>query len=56
MIGVVVIFIWGPSLALQMRLWDALRLVAGLRFKRENATAWAASELALGDPMLLAAK
>jgi hypothetical protein len=27
--------------------FDALRLVCGLRLKRENAAAWAASELAL---------
>jgi hypothetical protein len=36
--------------------FDALRLVAGLRFRRENAAAWAASELAaLNEPMALAA-
>jgi hypothetical protein len=36
--------------------FDALRLVCGLRLKRENAVAWAASELAaLDEPLALAA-
>jgi hypothetical protein len=36
--------------------WTAYRLCAGLRFKRENAAAWAASELAApNDPLALAA-
>jgi hypothetical protein len=36
--------------------WTAYRLCAGLRFKRESAAAWAASELAGTDePLALAA-
>jgi hypothetical protein len=36
--------------------WTAYRLCAGMRFKRENAAAWAASELAaLDEPLALAA-
>jgi hypothetical protein len=36
--------------------WTAYRICAGLRFKRESAAAWAASELAgTDDPLALAA-
>jgi hypothetical protein len=36
--------------------FDALRICCGIRFRRENAAAWAASELAaLDEPMALAA-